>query len=108
MFTADAAVEDLDEIAQDSPCMVADSQETFYMVVVFRKNTTAPAVGPSRVPQKTTKTTLHILLCTKCSFLARRHFLLFRARVFLVLSVAGYAGGPREHCGESVGPGRSP
>ena len=61
MFAADVAVEDQNEIAQDSSCMLAHSQGTFSRVVDFRINTTAPAVGLSRVPQKTTKTTLHII-----------------------------------------------
>ena len=52
MFTADVAVADHDEIAQDSSCMLAHSQGTFW-VVDFRINTcTAPAVGLSRVPQE--------------------------------------------------------
>ena len=58
MFTADVAVEDQDEIA-----MLAHSQGTFRKVVDFRiDTTTAPAVGLSRVPPKTTKSTctLHI------------------------------------------------
>ena len=55
MFTADVVVDDHNEIAQDSSCMVAHSQGTFCRVVDFRINTTAPAVGLSRVPQKTTK-----------------------------------------------------
>ena len=38
--------------------MLAHSQGTFSGVVHFRTNTTAPAVGLSRVPRKTTKTTL--------------------------------------------------
>ena len=38
-----------------------------------------------------------VLLCTKWTFLAHGHFSLFRPRVFIVLSVAGHAGGPREH-----------
>ena len=48
--------------------MLAHSQGTFCRVVHFGINTTAPAVGLSRVPQKTTKTTLriiwyHMLVC---------------------------------------------
>ena len=39
--------------------MLAHSQLTFCRVVQFGINTTAPAVGLSRVPQKTTKTTRH-------------------------------------------------
>ena len=61
MFTADVAVEDQDEVAQDSSCMLAHSQGTFCSVVHFGINTTAPAVGLSRVPQKTTKATLRII-----------------------------------------------
>ena len=60
MLTADVAVKDQDEIAQVSSCMLAHSHGTFCRVVDFRINTTAPAVGLSRVPQKTTKTTLRI------------------------------------------------
>ena len=60
MFTADVAVEDRDEIAQDSSCMLAHNQGTFCKGVGFRIDTTAPAVGLGRVRQKTTKTTLHI------------------------------------------------
>ena len=37
------------------PGMLAHSQGTFYTVVHLGINTTAPAVGLSRVPQKTTK-----------------------------------------------------
>ena len=55
MFTAYVAVEDQDEIAQDSSCMLAHSQGKFCRVVHFRINTTAPAVGLSRVPQKRQK-----------------------------------------------------
>ena len=61
MFTADVAVEHHGEIAQDSSCMLAHSQETFSRVVHFRINTAAPAVDLSRVPQKTTETTLRIV-----------------------------------------------
>ena len=60
MFTADVAVEDHNEIAQDS-CMLAHSQGTFCRVVHFRINATAPAVSLSRVPPKTTKPTLRII-----------------------------------------------
>ena len=59
MFTADVAVDDHNEIAQDSSCMLELSQGTFCRVVDFWI-TTAPAIGLSRVPQKTTKTTLRI------------------------------------------------
>ena len=58
MFTADVAVEadvavDVNhtEIAQDSSCMLAHSQGKFCAVVDFRIDTTAPAVGLSRMPQ---------------------------------------------------------
>ena len=60
MFTADVAVDDHNEIAQDSSCMLELSQGTFCRVVDFWI-TTAPAIGLSRVPQKTTKTTLLII-----------------------------------------------
>ena len=48
--------------------MLAHSQGTFCRVVHFGINTTAPAVGLSRVPPKTKKTTLriiwyHMLVC---------------------------------------------
>ena len=62
MFAADVAVEDQDEIAQDSSCMLGHSQGTFCRVAGFRIDTTAPAVGLSGVPQKTTKTTLQITM----------------------------------------------
>ena len=61
VFTADAAVDGNNAIAQDSSCMIAYSQGTFFRVVAFRNNTTAPAVGLSRVRQKSTKTTLRII-----------------------------------------------
>ena len=41
-------------------------------------------------------------------FFAHGNFLLFRPRVCLVLWIAGLEGGPREHCGASVGHGRGP
>ena len=41
--------------------MLAHSQGTFCRVVHFGINPTAPAIGLSREPQKTTKTTLRIL-----------------------------------------------
>ena len=41
--------------------MLAHSQGTFCRVVHFGMNNTAPAVGLSRVPQKTTKATLRIM-----------------------------------------------
>ena len=72
MFAADVAVEDQDEIAQDSSCMLGHSQGTFCRVAGFRIDTTAPAVGLSRVPQKTTKTTLHTIWYRICLFLAAR------------------------------------
>ena len=55
MYTANVAVDDRNEIAQNSSCMLVHSQGTFCSVVHFRINTTAPAVGLRRVPQKTTK-----------------------------------------------------
>ena len=55
MFTADVAVEDQDKIGQDSSCMLVHSQGTFCRVADSRIDTTVPAVGLSRVPQKTTK-----------------------------------------------------
>ena len=58
---AGVAVEENDEIAQDSSSMLVHSQGTFCWVAHFRISTTAPAVGLSRVPQKTTKTTLYIM-----------------------------------------------
>ena len=61
MFTADVAVEDHYEIAQDSSCMLAHSPGTICRLGDFRIGTTAPAVGLSRVPQKTKKTTLHTI-----------------------------------------------
>ena len=60
MFMADVVVEDQDEIAQDSSCTLTHSQGTFRTAMDFRIDTIAPAVGLSRVPPKTTKTTLHI------------------------------------------------
>ena len=54
MLTADLAVQDHDEIAQNS-CMLAHSQGTLRRVVDFRIDATAPADGLSRVSQKTTK-----------------------------------------------------
>ena len=71
MLTANVAVEDQDEIAQDSSCMLAHSQGTFCRAVDFRIKTTAPAVGLSRVPQTTTKTTLHIIWCHMLVLAAR-------------------------------------
>ena len=67
MFAADVAVDDHNLITQDGSCKLAHitlvhSQGTFCRVVDFRINTTAPAVGLSRVPQKTAKTTLRIIL----------------------------------------------
>ena len=53
MLTADVAVDDYNEIAQDSSRMLAHSQGMFYIVVDFRIKTTAPAVGLNRVPKKT-------------------------------------------------------
>ena len=61
MYTTDAAVEDHNEIAQASSCMLAHTQGTFCRLVDFRINTTAPAVGLSRVPQKTTIATVRII-----------------------------------------------
>ena len=61
MFTADVALEGQDEIAQDSSSTLAHSQGTFCRVVDFRINTSAPAVGLSFVPPKTTKTAVHII-----------------------------------------------
>ena len=55
MFTAGVAVEDHDEIAQDSSCMREHSQGTLCRVVHFRISTTAPAVGLSKVPPKNDK-----------------------------------------------------
>ena len=52
MFTADVAVEDRDETAQDSSHMLAHSQGTFCRVADFRIDTTAPAVGLGIVPNK--------------------------------------------------------
>ena len=71
MFTAYVAVEDQDEIAQDSSCMLAHSQGKFCRVVHFRINTTAPAVGLSRVPQKRQKLR-YLSYGTGCLFLAAR------------------------------------
>ena len=61
MFTADVAVEDQDEIPQDSSCMHAYSQRTLCRVVCFWIDVTAPAVGLSSVPPKTTKSTQHTI-----------------------------------------------
>ena len=61
MFTADVAVEDHDELAQDSFCVLAHSGGKFSRVVDFRISTTAPAVGHSRLPPKTSKTTMMYL-----------------------------------------------
>ena len=44
----------------------------------------------------------------KFTFFAEYKTFLFRPRVFLALSGAGYAGGPPVHHGASVGPGRAP
>ena len=63
MFTTDVAVEDQDEIAQDSSCMLAHSQGTFGRVVDFWIDTTSTAP---------TKTALHIIYGTMCLFLAAR------------------------------------
>ena len=54
MFTADVAVEDYDEIVQDSSCMLARSQGMLCRVVDVWIDTTrtAPAVGLTRVLQK--------------------------------------------------------
>ena len=60
MFTAHVAVEDQDEIAQDSAFVLTHSQGAFCRVVDFRIDNTTPAVGLSRVPQKTTQTALQI------------------------------------------------
>ena len=49
------------EIALDSSCMLLHSQGSFCRVVHFGNNSTDPAVGLSRVLQKTTKTTLPII-----------------------------------------------
>ena len=48
--------------------MLAHSQGTFCTVVDFGINTTAPAIGLSRVHQKTIQATLHVI----CLFLAAR------------------------------------
>ena len=61
MFVADVEVEDQNEIAQDSCCMLAHGQGTFSRVVDFRVDHTTPVVSLCRVPLKTTKTTLHII-----------------------------------------------
>ena len=61
MFTADVVVQDHDEIAQDSSSMLAHGQGTCGRVVDFGIITTAPAVGLSRVPPNTTKTTLRLI-----------------------------------------------
>ena len=71
MFTADVAVDDPNEISQDSSCMLAHSQGTFCRVVHFWNEITAPAVGLSRMPPKRPK-----LRCvsygTTCLFLPAR------------------------------------
>ena len=74
MFTTDVAVEDQDEIAQDSSCMLAHSQGTFGRVVHFGINTTAPAAGLSRVPPQNDKNyvTSHTVWYHVCLFLAAR------------------------------------
>ena len=61
MFTADVAVDNHNALPQDASTMLAHSQGTFFRVVQIGINTTAPAVGLSRAPQKTTKTTLRIM-----------------------------------------------
>ena len=52
--------------------MLAHSQGTFCRVVPFGINTTAPAVGLSGVPQKTTRTTLRIVWYHMLVLLAAR------------------------------------
>ena len=48
-----------------------------------------------------------VLLCTKRTIYAHRHFFFSSCRgSFLVLSVAGHPGVSRVHCGASPGPGR--
>ena len=71
MFTADVAVDDQNEIAQASFRMLAHSQGMFCRVEDFRISTTAPAVGLSGVPQKTTKAALRIIgtTCMHACFL---------------------------------------
>ena len=61
MLTADVAMEDHDEIAQDSSCMLAHNQGMIVRVMDLRSSITAPAVSLSRVPRKTTKITLRII-----------------------------------------------
>ena len=52
--------------------MLAHSQGNFCRVVYFGISNTALAVGLSRVPQKTTKTTFHIIRYHMACFLAAR------------------------------------
>ena len=54
-------MEDQDEVAQDFSCMLAHNQVTFRRVVDFGIDTTAPTIGLSRVPKKTTKKTLRVI-----------------------------------------------
>ena len=56
MFAADVAEE-----SRRTPPVCSHVAKERFAVVNFRISTTAPAVGLSRVPQKTTKTTLHII-----------------------------------------------
>ena len=69
MLTADVAVDDYNEIAQDSSRMLAHSQGTFCRVAHFRISTTACAVCLSRMAQKTTKITLHYDMVPYACFL---------------------------------------
>jgi len=99
VFTADVAVDVPNEIAQDFSDILAHSQGTFCWVVHFRNCcNTSNAVGLSRVPQKTTNTTLRIicyhllaLCCTspkkkkKTSRLARLVFVRARTAVKILL-----------------------
>ena len=72
MFKADVAVEDQDEIAQDSSCMLAHSQGKFRRVVDFRIDTTASAVGLS-TPKNDTNYVAHLIVPYRlCLFLAAR------------------------------------
>ena len=69
--------------------MLAHSQGKFCRVLDFGIDTTVPAVGLSRVPQKMTKATLHIIWChmlvSCCTNPIQKRFVLVPARTAVKL-----------------------
>ena len=78
-----------------------------------RLNPSTPSPLPGACVPATAGTHAELLVyyyqvCTKRTFLRIGIFCSSARGPFLVLSVEGHAGGSREHCGASVGPGRGP